>query len=104
MAPAAPQSRSREVAHRPWRSAPPPASAAPLRRGLDRPPAAHRRKPPLGGGPFAGSDLGIEEAARLAAPQRGVMAPMVQQLLVRALLDDMAALEHDQAVHAGDGR
>src|SRR5260370_585226 len=43
------------------------------------------------------------DAARLAAPQCGGMAPMAQELLMRALLDDMAALEHDEAVHAGDG-
>src|SRR5262249_12844015 len=31
-------------------------------------------------------------------------AAQTQELVVRALLDDAAALEHDQPVHAGDGR
>jgi hypothetical protein len=31
-------------------------------------------------------------------PQRGVMAAPAQQLLVRALLDDAALIEHDQTV------
>src|SRR5205823_974247 len=31
------------------------------------------------------------------------MAAMPQQLLMRTLLDDVATLEHDQAVHPGDG-
>src|SRR5690348_15874386 len=48
--------------------------------------------------------LGIDEAARLAPPQRGVVAAVAQQLLVRALLDDVAVVEYDQPVHARDGR
>ena len=31
------------------------------------------------------------------------MTAVPQQLVVRALLDDAAALEHDQPVHACDG-
>src|SRR6266581_3319680 len=42
---------------------------------------------------------GIDEAAGLAPPQRGVVAAMAQQLVVRALLDDAAVVEHDQPVH-----
>src|SRR6266545_6752496 len=52
---------------------------------------------------FGSADVGVEESARLALPQRGVMAAVPQQLLMRALLDDAATLEHDQAVHPGDG-
>src|SRR5262249_51063119 len=50
-----------------------------------------------------GLQVGVEEPARLAAPQRGVMAVLPQQLLMRALLDDTAALEHDETVHPRDG-
>jgi hypothetical protein len=45
---------------------------------------------------------GVEEAAGLAAPERGVVAVEAQQRLVGALLGDAAAVEHHQAVHAGD--
>src|SRR5579864_7854583 len=38
------------------------------------------------------------EAARLPPPQRRVSAATVEQLLVRSLLDDAAAVEHDEAV------
>src|SRR5262249_42642373 len=51
-----------------------------------------------------GLHVGVDEAARLAPPQGGVMAAVPQQLVMRALLDDAAALEHDQPVHARDGR
>ena len=44
-----------------------------------------------------------QEAARLVPPQHRVVAVQPQQLVVRALLDDAALLEHDQAVHARDG-
>src|SRR5258705_7727322 len=46
---------------------------------------------------------GVDEAAGLALPQRRIVAAVAQQLLVRALLDDGAVVEHDQPVHAGDG-
>src|SRR5215831_6984538 len=36
------------------------------------------------------------EPARLASPQRGIGAAGGEQLLVRALLDDAAAVEHDE--------
>jgi hypothetical protein len=47
---------------------------------------------------------GVAEAAGLAPPQRGVVPPIPQQLAVRALLHDATALEHNEAVHLGDGR
>ena len=47
---------------------------------------------------------GIDEAAGLAPPERGIVAAAPQQLVVRTLLDDAAAVEHDQPVHARDGR
>src|SRR5712671_16223 len=43
-----------------------------------------------------------EKPARLVPPQLFVVAAEAQQLLVRALLDDAAVLEHDQAVHTRD--
>src|ERR1700716_3579465 len=46
---------------------------------------------------------GVDEAAGLALPQRRIVAAVAQQLLVRALLDDVAVVEHDQTDHAGDG-
>src|SRR6202161_4705737 len=46
---------------------------------------------------------GVEEAARLPAPERRVVALEAQQRRVGALLDDAAAIEHHQTVHAGDG-
>jgi hypothetical protein len=46
---------------------------------------------------------GVDEAAGLVPPQRGVMAALAQPRLVRALLDDAALIEHDQTVHACDG-
>src|SRR5215471_16402011 len=46
----------------------------------------------------------IEETAGLPAPQRRIMAVLPQQRVVGALLDDAAAVEHDQAVHPRDGR
>src|ERR1700683_4381830 len=45
----------------------------------------------------------VDEAAGLAAPHGGVAAVAGDQLAVRALLDDAAVLEHDQAVHLRDG-
>src|SRR6266436_1253274 len=42
---------------------------------------------------LGGLHVGVDEAARLASPQGGVMAAVPQQLVVRALLDDAAALE-----------
>src|SRR5215470_11040444 len=47
---------------------------------------------------------GIDETAGLSMPERSIMAVRPQQRLVRALLDDAAMVEHDQAIHAGDGR
>ncbi len=47
---------------------------------------------------------GVQKTAGLAAPQRGVMAVMGEQLAVIALLDDAAVLEHDQPIHLRDGR
>src|SRR5205085_7942381 len=44
-----------------------------------------------------------DEAAGLVAPELLVVAAEPQQLRMRALLDDAAGLEHDQAVHARDG-
>src|SRR6185437_1590662 len=46
----------------------------------------------------------VDEAAGLVPPQRGVVAVGAQQLRVRALLDDMAAVEHDETVHLRNGR
>src|ERR1041385_1104644 len=48
--------------------------------------------------------LGIDEAAGLALPQRRVVAVRAQQIAMCALLDDAAMVEHDQTVHAGNGR
>src|SRR5215472_4930313 len=48
--------------------------------------------------------LRVDEAAGLAPPQRRVVAAVPQELLVRALLDDMTVIEHDQPVHPRDGR
>src|SRR5580704_10838000 len=45
----------------------------------------------------------VDEAAGLVPPQRGVMSAQAQQLLVRALLDDAARIEHDQTVHPRNG-
>src|SRR5215472_7067155 len=39
------------------------------------------------------------EPAGLPPPQRGVGAAARQQLLVRAFLDDPAAIEHDEPIH-----
>jgi hypothetical protein len=44
-----------------------------------------------------------QEAARLMAPQLGVVAFQAQQFLMRALLHDAALLQHDEPVHARDG-
>jgi hypothetical protein len=41
----------------------------------------------------------VDEAARLAPPQCSVMAVEAKQLVMRALFDDAAAVEHDQPVH-----
>src|SRR5256885_3461047 len=40
-----------------------------------------------------------EEAAALVRPQLGVDAAQLQQLLVRALLDDVALVHDDEPVH-----
>ncbi|MPL60848.1 hypothetical protein SDC9_06410 [bioreactor metagenome] len=48
--------------------------------------------------------LGAEEAARLPAPVAGIEPLRRQQLGMAALFDDAAAVEHDDAVHLGDGR
>src|SRR5258706_3537900 len=45
-----------------------------------------------------------EEAAGLVAPELVVMAAEAQQFSVRAFLDDASRFEHDQPVHARDGR
>src|SRR5262249_18945379 len=42
----------------------------------------------------------VQEAAGLVLPQPGVGSVEAKQLLVRALLGDLAAFEHDQLVHA----
>src|SRR5215471_9935590 len=44
----------------------------------------------------------VQEAAGLVLPQPGVGSVEAKQLLVRALLGDLAAFEHDQLVHARD--
>src|SRR5260221_5336949 len=49
-------------------------------------------------------DLVGEEAAGLVAPDLVVVAAETQQLGVRAFLDDASRFEHDQPVHARDGR
>ena len=51
-------------------------------------------------------DVGVvrQEAARLVLPQLRVVAVQPQQLVVGAVLDDAALLEHDQAIHARDRR
>ena len=46
----------------------------------------------------------VDEAAGLAAPQGGVMAIAAQLLVMRALFDDTAAVEHNQPVHLRDRR
>src|SRR5688500_2342522 len=53
---------------------------------------------------FRRHDVVRQEPARLVLPQPGVMTAEPQQLVVRALLDDAAAVENDQAIHARDGR
>jgi len=45
-----------------------------------------------------------EETRRPGVPQPRIVAAEPQQRLVAALLDDAAALEIEDAVHAGDGR
>src|SRR5215469_10299943 len=42
----------------------------------------------------------LQEAAGLVLPQPGVDSVETEQLLVRALLSDLAVVEHDQLVHA----
>src|ERR1700759_816711 len=44
----------------------------------------------------------VEEAAGLVVPEFGVGAAQAEQVGVRALLDDLAAVQDDQLVHAGD--
>ena len=50
-----------------------------------------------------GGRRGIDEAAGLPPPQLGVVPAGAQQLGVRALFDDAAAVEHHQPVHPRDG-
>jgi len=45
----------------------------------------------------------VDEAAGLAPPQRGVVAILGEQIAMRALLDDAALVEHDEAIHLRDG-
>src|SRR5262245_52678145 len=59
-----------------------------------------RRVPiPLGMGPRMGVSLIFNEAAGLAGPQAGVLAALAEQFLVCALLDDLAFIQYDDAVH-----
>src|SRR5260221_8074258 len=51
-----------------------------------------------------GEDIVCQEPAGLVAPELVVMAAETQQLGVRAFLDDASRFEHDQPVHARDGR
>ena len=46
---------------------------------------------------------GVDEAARLSAPQRCVVPVELEQSVVRALFYDMAMVEHDQPIHPGNG-
>src|SRR4051794_26616022 len=46
----------------------------------------------------------INKATGLSMPERSVVSIRAQELLVRALLDNAAMVEHDQAIHPGDGR
>src|SRR4051794_39511185 len=47
---------------------------------------------------------GIDEAAGLPPPQLGVVAAGAEQFGMRALLDDAAAVDHDEPVHPRDRR
>jgi|ERR1700730_17775458 len=42
----------------------------------------------------------IDESAGLTPPQGGLVAAVAQELVVRALLNDVAAVEYDQTIHA----
>src|SRR6266567_9466589 len=44
----------------------------------------------------------VQEAAGLVLPQPGVGSVEAEQFLVRTLLGDLAAVEHDELVHARD--
>src|SRR5579862_1442388 len=44
------------------------------------------------------------EATRLARPKLGVQPSAEQQLLMGALFEDLAVIEHDQPIHGGNGR
>src|SRR5262245_25831318 len=44
----------------------------------------------------------VDEPARLPPPERGVVAALGEELVVRALLDDAPAIEHHEPVHARD--
>src|SRR5258708_6241496 len=46
----------------------------------------------------------VEAATELASPQRCIVAVEVEQRFMRALLHDAAMVEHDQPIHARDGR
>src|SRR5262249_44423737 len=46
----------------------------------------------------------IDEAAGLAPPQRRIVAILRKQIAMRALLDDTAPVEHNEAIHLRDGR
>ena len=58
----------------------------------------------LFGGGEALRGEGIEEPARLPAPQARIGAAQVQELGMSAFFDDVAVIEHDEAVEAGDCR
>src|SRR6266700_2877551 len=60
------------------------------------------RAQPRGLGKHRGRRAVVQEAAGLVLPQPGVGSVETQQLLVRANLGDLAAVEHDQLVHARD--
>ena len=60
------------------------------------------RTQPRGLGKHRGRRAVVQEAAGLVLPQPGVGSAETQQLLVRAVLGDLAAVEHDQLVHARD--
>jgi hypothetical protein len=63
----------------------------------------HRCRHSLGCCEHRGVRLFVQEAAGLVLPEAGVSATKVEELLVGALLDDLAAVENDEPVHPGDG-
>src|SRR5262249_17618512 len=60
------------------------------------------RAQPRGLGKHHWRHIVLQETAGLVFPQPGVDSALTEQLLVRALLGDLAAVEHDQLVHARD--